>query len=262
MDRILRAVGSDDLKQVVGFVYVACVLGFLFLPILYVVLIGAQGSIVRTVSDRTIQLAIYDSVVLSVTAGVIATILAILATRGYRQTSHRKLYLTFMAGPLFTSGSAHAMPLLVLANAVDAGPSFGLLLLAETVYVLPFAFFVLLVTVEGIPRTLLDGARDLGASDVAVFTDIEAPLARDGIISAFLVAFLLTFNEPVRANLLGGTFTPLSGYLYAEYSGSGFTQDVYTVNILFILVAVVVVTVLVLLNLWRSSVTVDRVQNE
>lgn len=261
MNRILRAVGSENLKQVAGVVYVACVLGFLFLPILYVVLIGAQGSILRTLSDPTIQRAIYHSVTLSVTVGVITTILAILGTWGYRQTSYRKMYLTFMAGPLFTSGSAHAMPLLVLAKVVDIGPSFWLLLLAQIVYVLPFAFFVLLVTVEGIPRTLLDGARDLGASNLTVFTDIEAPLARDGIISAFLVAFLMTFNEPVRANLLGGTFTPLSGYLYAEYSGSGFTQEVYTINLLFILVALIIVTVLVLLNLWRFSVAVNRVQN-
>lgn len=65
-----------------------------------------------------------------------------------------------------------------------------------------------------------------------------------GVITGFLVSFLLSFNESARASVLGGRFEPLSGLIESQYSSAGPNADIYALNVFMVVFALVVVSLI------------------
>lgn len=68
---------------------------------------------------------------------------------------------------------------------------------------LPFATLSILTVYSRLDRSLLDGARALGAGPWRVFTRIVLPLTMPGILAAASVVYLLTIGAVVTPLLLG-----------------------------------------------------------
>jgi len=77
--------------------------------------------------------------------------------------------------------------------------------LVGMVYVhLPFMLFPLILGVSLIPADRLDAARDLGASRVQIFREIELPLAAPGLMIGAMLTFVLSVGANAEAAILGG----------------------------------------------------------
>lgn len=81
---------------------------------------------------------------------------------------------------------------------------------------LPFMVLPLYVSLEKFDFSLLDAAKDLGASSWKVFWRILLPLTRPGIVSGTIFVFTPALGEFVIPDLLGGARTMLIGNLITE----------------------------------------------
>ncbi len=88
-------------------------------------------------------------------------------------------------------------------------------------FLLPLAVLPIYSALRGITDSEIEAARDLGASPVAVLTDIVIPRGVPGIAGAFALCFLVASGDYVTPTLVGGT-TNMMGTLIAPQFGSFF----------------------------------------
>lgn len=81
---------------------------------------------------------------------------------------------------------------------------------------LPFMVLPLYVSLEKFDFTLLEAARDLGASSFSLIKDILLPLTKSGVITGTLLVFIPALGEFVIPDMLGGARTMLIGNLITE----------------------------------------------
>jgi putative spermidine/putrescine transport system permease protein len=82
------------------------------------------------------------------------------------------------------------------------------LILAHTVFTLPFVVLNVSASMAAAPRALQEAAMSLGAAPLATFLQVTVPLLSRGIISGAVFSFLVSFDEVVIAKFLSGAETP------------------------------------------------------
>jgi spermidine/putrescine transport system permease protein len=81
---------------------------------------------------------------------------------------------------------------------------FAVILVAFHLYI-PFATLTLYASLEKLDRSLLEAARDLGASPVRAFLHVTLPLTVPGIMASILFVFIPVLGMYVTPTLVGGT---------------------------------------------------------
>lgn len=96
-----------------------------------------------------------------------------------------------------------------------AGTDFAIWFGMVTNY-LPFMVLPLYVSIEKFDLSLLEAARDLGASPLRQLTRVLIPLTRAGILTGLIFVFTPALGEFVIPDLLGGARTMLIGNLITD----------------------------------------------
>jgi len=82
---------------------------------------------------------------------------------------------------------------------------------------LPYLVLTLYATLQGLDRSELEAARDLGASPLRTFRDITLPQSMPGIITGSLFVFVPSFGAYVTPLILGGGGTPMLAPLLEQF---------------------------------------------
>ncbi|HET7235270.1 MAG TPA: ABC transporter permease [Actinomycetota bacterium] len=91
------------------------------------------------------------------------------------------------------------------------------------VYVwVPFVALPIFASLDGLDRSLLEAAGDLGAGRLKTFWRVTLPLSLPGVVAAFVFVFVPTIGEFVTPLLVGGT----SGYMYGNAIQDAFTRGI------------------------------------
>jgi len=147
-----------------------------------------------------------SSVVIGLIVGLVSAITATVIGRAVPRMANPGPMLLVFILPLFVPGMSMGAALFIFSQSVlglDLG--FWSIAVGHYVWALPFALLIVLVVTLRFDHTLIEAARDLGASDWRVFKDIEFPILMPGIVSAGLFGFLMSFNEVMRTIFLRGT---------------------------------------------------------
>jgi spermidine/putrescine transport system permease protein len=115
----------------------------------------------------------------------------------------------------------------------------------------PFVALPIFVSLDGLDRSLLEAANDLGARRAGVFRRVTLPLSLRGVTAAFVFVFIPTIGEFVTPQLVGGTTGFLYGNAIADAFGQGLNWQRGSVLSLFLL-AVVAVLLLFAVPLLRQ----------
>jgi spermidine/putrescine transport system permease protein len=91
-----------------------------------------------------------------------------------------------------------------------------------------------------IPKSMREAALDLGARDWTTFRRIMLPLAAPAVASAFLLAFLTSFDEFIVAFFLAGTEQTLPLYIWAQLRFPKSLPTVMALGSLILAVSVVI----------------------
>jgi spermidine/putrescine transport system permease protein len=120
---------------------------------------------------------------------------------------------------------------------------FSVILVLAYVWV-PFVALPIFVALDGLDRSLLEAAGDLGASRWRTFWRVTFPLSLPGVIAAFVFVFVPTIGEFVTPLLVGGT----SGYMYGNAIQDLFTRglDWQTGSVLSVFLLLIVAGLMVL----------------
>ena len=93
-------------------------------------------------------------------------------------------------------------------------------LLTLTVLLLPFAILPIFLSLERIPKNLLEASADLGASNLQSFCRVVLPLSIPGVVSAATFVFILAIGDFLTPQMVGGQ----NGFTFGRiiYSQFGF----------------------------------------
>lgn len=73
-----------------------------------------------------------------------------------------------------------------------------------TYIAIPFVFIPLYTSLEKIPNNLIDASRDLGASEFEAFKNIILPLSAPGLLTGFMLSFIVALGDYIIPQQLGG----------------------------------------------------------
>lgn len=212
--------------------YVLAYLVFLYLPILLIPLFSFNDSIQAAfpLQGFTLQwyATLYGNPTLSgalANSLVIATIAASGATLCGITVSYMDLYgrsplaatISAIARlPILIPGVIVGISLLILVNLVGFGPSRVAIVLGHILVALPTTVVVMRSRFAAIPKTIREAALDLGASDWTTFRRVMLPLSLPAVLSAFMLAFLTSFDEFIVVFFLAGTEPTLPLYIWSQ----------------------------------------------
>jgi spermidine/putrescine transport system permease protein len=89
------------------------------------------------------------------------------------------------------------------------------IVMGHIVVSIPYAILILVPRLERLDARLEEAARDLGAGALQTFRLITFPLLLPALVSAYLVAFVLSFDEIVIAYFVNGQVTTFPLYLFS-----------------------------------------------
>ncbi len=122
-----------------------------------------------------------------------------------------------LLSPLVVPLIALAIGLLVFLNRVPIlDPGLRAIIAGHVVLSLPYAILILAPRLERIDVRLEEAARDLGATPLRTFRSVTLPLIMPAIVSSFLVAFTISFDEIVVASFVNGDATTFPLYLFSQ----------------------------------------------
>jgi len=153
----------------------------------------------------------------------------------------RDAVLTLLLSPLIIPQVVTGMAFLVTLSALGIFSSLLSLAVVHLVITLPFATRIVVAALTGASITLEEAARSLGAPPVKAFLLVTLPLARSGIITAGVFAFVTSFENFTASQFLvwDRTTLPVELYTYVQTEND---PTAAAVSSLIVLVVVAFVT--------------------
>ena len=199
-------------------IYLALIYGFIFLPVVVLVLFSFQDGrlpvpplkgltlkwYAQILSDGALMQALLNSLIVALISSAIAVTLGFLATHALAR--HRLPGSVLMRGlliaPMTVSYLIIALGLLSVVNQTGLSPSLWVTGIGHVVINLPLCFAVLYASMGDHQKNIERAARDLGASETRVMWLISAPILLPSIIAAFFLSVTFSWDEFIIAFLL------------------------------------------------------------
>jgi multiple sugar transport system permease protein len=167
-----------------------------------------------------------NSTVVSLSASVIAVILGSLAAYGLSRFNYKFGFMRnsdisfFFLSQLILPPVVLALPFLVLYKELALLDTRIGLILLYTLTVLPIVIWIMRDQFAGIPTELEEAALVDGLSIWGAFFTIILPIALPGMVAAFILSLVLTWNEYFFAALLTGSKAVTLPVMVASQTGS------------------------------------------
>lgn len=131
-----------------------------------------------------------------------------------------------LLSPLVIPYVVFGIALLILFQALDDFliPRFGFyfgfgihtIVIGHVVVSIPYTILVIMPRLERLGTSVEEAARDLGASNWSTFRRVTLPLLAPAIVSAYLIAFTLSFDEYAIASFVAGDVSTYPLFLYGQ----------------------------------------------
>lgn len=248
-------------------VYAALVYGFIFLPVVVLVLFSFQESRLpippfdgpslrwyeAVFADRKLMAALGHSLVVALLSSAVACLLAFLAAWGLarRVLPGEALMRGLITLPLTVSYLIIGLGLLASFNAAGVPRSLLTVGIGHVVINLPLCFAILYASMT--PRILNAerAARDLGASEARVALHVTAPMLAPALVAAFFLSVTFSWDEFIIAFLLSRFDVTLPVEIWSLLR-SGLNPKTNAIGSLVFLVSIALVLALELLVFRRA----------
>jgi multiple sugar transport system permease protein len=167
-----------------------------------------------------------NSFVISVTSSALAVALGSLAAYGLSRFSYKWAWMKnsdisfFFLSQLILPPVVLALPFLVLYKELALLDTRVGLILLYTLSVLPIVIWIMRDQFGSIPTELEEAALVDGLSIWGAFATIILPIALPGMVAAFILSLVLTWNEYFFAALLTSTYANTLPVMVASQTGS------------------------------------------
>lgn len=210
----------------------------------------------KAFSNPLIQTATYNSLIIAMTASLIATSIALAAALALERGSSFRGQTSIFALinlPLMIPEIVTAVASLVFFVAIDFELGLNTILVAHIVFCIPFAYLPISARLKGIEHHFEEAALDLYASRWASLRYITFPMLMPGIISGLMLAFIVSLDDFIITNMVAGpgsTTLPLAIYSMVRV---GFTPEINAISTLLLLTSIIFVSLSWLANRGQTS---------
>ena len=208
---------------------------------------------VNAFANEGIQEAAIVSLQVAVTATVVATVaatMAALATTRCRPWKGMSVVYAVINQPLMVPEIVTAVATLTffaLIKQATGVSGLGYLILAHTVFCVPFAYLPIRARLEDMDLTYEHAAADLYATPWQVFRRVTLPLLFPGILAGAMLSFVISLDDVVISLLVSGPGeTTLPIYIIGQLR-RGVTPELNAVSTIFMGVSALLVTLFFLL---------------
>ncbi len=219
-------------------IYSAIIFLFLFAPIAVLLLFSFNEAkslsvmsgfsfkwYVELFNDRNTLNAVRNSLVLAVSATLIATVMGTAAAWGIdriRSNWYRRVLSTVtdipMINPDIITGISLMLMFVFVGRMFGAATSlsFWTMLAAHVTFCLPYVILQVLPKLQQMDRALPEAAMDLGCTPLRAFFKVELPEMLPGIITGAIMAFTLSMDDFVISYFnVGNDFQTLPIHIYS-----------------------------------------------
>lgn len=257
-----------NLRKQPGFDTIAWIcLFFLYAPIVVLIIFSFNDnrSVVKWTefSLRWYKAAfendgIRRATVISLEVAAVATIfattfatMAALATTRVRAFKGQTLVYAIINQPLMVPEIVTAVSTLAffgIIKQITGVNGIGYLMLAHTVFCIPFAYMPIRARLEDMNLTLEQAAADLYATPIQVFRKVTLPLMAPGIVAGAMLAFVVSLDDVIITLLVGGPGeTTLPVYILGQIR-RGITPEINAVSAVLLGLSVILVSLFFLIG--------------
>ncbi len=159
-----------------------------------------------------------NSVMVAAGSSFAATLLGTMVSILYMRYEFRlkNLLIALAVLPLIVPYVVLAVALLLLFSVLHVDRSLWTIGIAHTVVALPYTLLIIASRLAGFDPNLEEAAMDLGANYPVTLFRVVLPMIFPAIISAWLTAFTVSFDEFALALFLAGTQPTFPVYLFSQ----------------------------------------------
>lgn len=238
-------------------------LAFLYLPIVTLIVLSFNAGELTTIwggfsakwygvvlANDDILRATRNSLITATTASTVGTLAALAAALGIARASptRRALAEGLLGLPLLVPEIVTAVALLMTFVIVGLPLGLTSVIVAHTVFCIPFAYYPISSRLDALDPALMEAASDLYASHWQRFVRVELPLLAPGVFAGALLAFISSFGDFVITYFVAGPgATTLPVYVYGMIR-VGVTPEVNALSAILLFVTIAVISIAFLLG--------------
>lgn len=169
-------------------------------------------------ANAELRASVMTSAKVAAVSSLLAVVLGLLAAVVLvrRRVVGKAAASALLLSPLIVPYIALAIGLLVFFNEASVSTGLSTIVMGHVVLSIPYTILILVPRLERLDVRLEEAARDLGAGVLQTFRLITFPLILPALVSAYLVAFVLSFDEIVVASFIAGDATTFPLYLFSQ----------------------------------------------
>jgi spermidine/putrescine transport system permease protein len=244
-------------------VWTGAVYGFLFLPIVVVIIFSFNASRLVDVwsgfslkwygtawTDPSIVNALKTSLIVAGINAVLAITFGTLAAIGMQRVGRRlrTAFETMVYGTIVTPEIVIAIASLLFFVTVNVDLGIPTIVIAHVVYNTSIVALIVRARLTGMDRTLEEAAADLGATPIQTLRRVTIPLLYPAILAGGLLAFTFSFDDFVLTFFVSGatsTTLPLKIFSMLRFGISPVINAVATVMLVVTLTCILGASLLV-----------------
>lgn len=196
------------------------------------------GNFKEYFSNKNLLISLKNTFTISAASSIISLLLAFIYAYGIQRTTikYKNIFKYTALMPLFAPTMMHGISLVYLfgrKGAVTTGffdkfPQLAFdinlygatgIIIAEVLYIFPQIFLVLNIALSSTDYRLYEAADMLGTSNFRKFFTITIPNMKYGMISSFIIAFILSFTDFGAPKVVGGNYSVLATDVYIKVVG-------------------------------------------
>ncbi len=202
--------------------YLGLILVLMYLPIIIVIIYSFNSSRISSVwggfslkwyeellRDKSMFDAMANSLILASSSSILAAIIGTLAAVGMPKVNLRSKgvieYISTL--PIMIPEIILGMVFLTYFSLIRLPFGMITLVIAHTSFCIPYVYMLVKARLVGIDKSLVEAAKDLGASEIRAFFDITLPLILPAILSGMLLSFAMSLDDVVISIFVTGVNT-------------------------------------------------------
>lgn len=206
------------MMRVVPWLYLAVAFGFIYLPVVVLVLFSFQGGglpvppfegpstrwYAEILSDDDVMEALANSFLVATGSAAVACILGFLAAYGLARhvLPGSALIRGLLIAPLTVSYLIVGLGLLIVIQRTGLGLSLVTAGIGHVVINLPLCFAIIYASMGAQQQSAERAARDLGANEFRVIALVTVPMLAPALAAAFFLSVTLSWDEFIISFLL------------------------------------------------------------
>lgn len=190
--------------------------------------------------------AAFNSFTIAIVAATLSTAIATsAATATVRGGRFRWRTASFglISLPLMVPEIVTAVATLIFFNAIGFTRGYLTILVAHIAFCIPFAYLPISARMQGIEDTYEQAAMDLYATRAQAFRKILLPLMMPGIISGFLLAFIVSLDDFIITNFVKGAGVETLPTAIFGAVKQGIKPNIMAISTMLLTVSFVMVTI-------------------